>query len=248
MIGLCSRLLFIPSVAAFALLSMIPYHYLTADGSLTSLTNQSGDSNNTNSSAPSLSNILIDNNQTLPLPSNFTAGFHGNSTIDSTNSSLSVKNSNATNQDQKQDLMSSYIRQHQPSSGADMQSQQNQQIPQPYLPPPQQQQQQPLSQFQAQPQSPPQSYTYTPPTIQQPQQQQPFAQPYPPPASPSYTIPYNPPLAQPTEVPPRILSDNNYVASTGSLHIVGEVINESYQPASYVRITATFYDTNNSVI
>ena len=29
---------------------------------------------------------------------------------------------------------------------------------------------------------------------------------------------------------------------------MGEVINESYQPVSYVRITATFYDSNNSVI
>ena len=57
-----------------------------------------------------------------------------------------------------------------------------------------------------------------------------------------------PPLSQPTKIPPRILSDNNYVASTGSLHIVGEVINESYQPVRFVEITATFYDANNGVI
>ena len=66
--------------------------------------------------------------------------------------------------------------------------------------------------------------------------------------SPSYSIPYVPPLSQPTKIPPRILSDNNYVASTGSLHIVGEVINESYQPVRFVKITATFYDANNGVI
>ena len=171
-------------------------------------------------------------------------------------SSLPVIDSNVTNQDQKQDLISSYIQQHQPSSGTDIQSQQNQQLSQSSPPPPAQQQQlqqqqQPLSQSQPQPQPPPQSYTYTPPPMQQPLQQQPYSQPYPPPTSPSYTIPYNPSypsLTQPTDVPPRILSDNNYIDSIGTLHIVGEVINESYQPVSYVRITATFYDSNNSVI
>lgn len=242
------------TVVAFALLSMIPFQYQSIDSSLTSSTNQSDDSNTTNSSASSLSNILIGNNQTLSPLSNFTAGLHQNSTREnSINSSLPVKDSNATNQAQKQELISSYIQQHQPSSGADIQSQQNQQLSQSSPPPPaqqlqQQQQQQPLSQSQPQPQPPPQSYTYTPSPMQQPQQQQPYAQPYPPPASPSYTIPYNPSLTQPTDVPPRILTDNNYVDSIGTLHIVGEVINESYQPVRYVRITATFYDSNNSVI
>ena len=240
--------LFILIVVAFVLLSMIPSHYQSIDSSLTSSTNQSADSNTTNSSASSLSNILLDNNQTLSPLSNFIPGLHQNATKEnSTNSSLPVKDSNATNQARKQDLMSSYIQQHQPSSGEGIQSQQSQQLSQSYTPPPAQQQQ-PLSQAQPQPQPPPQSYTYTPPPMQQPQQQQPFAQPYPPPASPSYTIPYNPSFTQPTEVLPRILSDNNYVDSIGTLHIVGEVINESYQPARYVRITATFYDANNSVI
>ncbi|CAN5490264.1 hypothetical protein BH18THE2_BH18THE2_30380 [soil metagenome] len=118
------------------------------------------------------------NNQTLSPLSNFTAGLHQNSTKEnSTNFSLSVKDSNATNQAQKQELISSYIQQHQPSS---IQSQPNQQIP---LYPPLtqqqlQQQQQPLNQSQ------PQSYTNTPFLIQQ----QPFAglqqqpsQPYQPP-------------------------------------------------------------------
>ena len=240
--------LFILIVVTFVLLSMIPSHYQSIDSSLTSSTNQSADSNTTNSSASSLSNILLDNNQTLSPLSNFIPGLHQNATKEnSTNSSLAVKDSNATNQARKQDLMSSYIQQHQPSSGEAIQSQQSQQLSQSYTPPPAQQQQ-PLSQAQPQPQPPPQSYTYTPPPMQQPQQQQPFAQPYPPPASPSYTIPYNPSFTQPTEVLPRILSDNNYVDSIGTLHIVGEVINESYQPARYVRITATFYDANNSVI
>ena len=240
--------LFILIVVAFVLLSMIPSHYQSIDSSLTSSTNQSADSNTTNSSASSLSNILLDNNQTLSPLSNFIPGLHQNATKEnSTNSSLPVKDSNATNQARKQDLMSSYIQQHQPSSGEGIQSQQSQQLSQSYTPPPAQQQQ-PLSQAQPQPQPPPQSYTYTPPPMQQPQQQQPFAQPYPPPASPSYTIPYNPSFTQPTEVLPRILSDNNYVDSIGTLHIVGEVINESYQPARFIRITATFYDANNSVI
>ncbi|CAN5240522.1 hypothetical protein BH18THE2_BH18THE2_41480 [soil metagenome] len=243
------KFLFVLTVLAFALLSIIPFQYNSIDGSLTPSTNQSGDSNITNSSASS-----FDNNQTLSPLSNFTAGLHQNSTREnSTNSSLPAKASNATNQAQKQDLMSSYIRQHQPSSSDDIQSQQNRQIPQSSPPPPAQQQQlqqqqQSFSQSQPQAQPPPQAYTYALPPMQQPQQQQPFAQPYPPPASPSYTIPYNPSFTQPTEVLPRILSDNNYVDSIGTLHIVGEVINESYQPARYVRITATFYDANNSVI
>lgn len=80
-------------------------------------------------------------------------------------------------------------------------------------------------------QSPPQLYPNAPPSMQQ---QQPFVQ-APPPSSqlpynpipmnpsgsPSYSIPYVPPLSQPTEIPPRILSDNNFEASTGNLHIVG---------------------------
>ena len=238
MVGFGLKFLFVLTLFTFVLLSMIPFSYQLIDGSLTSSTNKSDDPNTTNSSASSLSNFLIGNDQTLSSLSNSTVGLHQNSTREiSTNSSLPVKYSNATNLAQKQELISSYIQQHQPSRGIDIQSQQNQQLSQLSLPPPAQQQQ-----------PPPQLYTYTPPPMQQPQQQQPYAQPYPTPASPSYTIPYNPSLTQPTDVPPRILSDNNYVDSIGTLHIVGEVINESYQAVSYVRITATFYDSNNSVI
>jgi hypothetical protein len=100
----------------------------------------------------------------------------------------------------------------------------------------------------------PQLYPYAPPSIQQPQQKQPFVQA--PPlssqlpfnsvpmnlsGSPSYSIPYVPPLSQPTEIPPRILSDNNYFSSTGTLRIVGEIVNESFEPAHFVKTIAITY-------
>jgi hypothetical protein len=104
----------------------------------------------------------------------------------------------------------------------------------------------------------PQLYPYAPPSIQQPQQKQPFVQ-APPlssqlpfnsvPMNPSGSLSYYfPPLSQQTEIPPRILSDNNYFSSTGTLHIVGEIINESNKPLTFVKVTATFYDSNNSVV
>jgi hypothetical protein len=74
---------------------------------------------------------------------------------------------------------------------------------------------------------------------------------------PLYSYPVNTPTAfpvlqpeiiEPIEIPPRILSQSTYVDSTGNLHIVGEVINESFQPLRFVQIIATFYDFNNSVI
>ena len=138
-----------------------------------------------------------DKNQTLSILSNFTNGPLQNST----NSTSPVKeSSNATNQTNNQQVFNSL--QKAPVTGSQQQGQ------------PQQQQ---LSQ------SPPQLYPYAPPSMQQPQQQQPFVQ-VPPPSSqlpfntlpmypygsPSYSNPYVPPLSQPTEIPPRILSDNNY--------------------------------------
>jgi hypothetical protein len=74
---------------------------------------------------------------------------------------------------------------------------------------------------------------------------------------PLYSYPVNTPTPFPVlqpeiieliEIPPRILSQSTYVDSTGNLHIVGEVINESFQPLRFVQIIATFYDFNNSVI
>jgi hypothetical protein len=57
-----------------------------------------------------------------------------------------------------------------------------------------------------------------------------------------------PETIQPIQIPPRVLSHSSYVNNIGSLHIVGEVINESYQTVRFVKITATFYDVNNAVI
>jgi hypothetical protein len=67
---------------------------------------------------------------------------------------------------------------------------------------------------------------------------------------PSSSFPAPPPQTfnQPAKVVPRIVSENNYVDSYGSLHIVGEVINESYESINSVQVTATFYDTNNGVV
>ena len=47
-----------------------------------------------------------------------------------------------------------------------------------------------------------------------------------------------------------IIHDNysSYVSTTGSLHVVGEVENIGDKPLEFVRITATFYDSNKTVI
>ena len=67
---------------------------------------------------------------------------------------------------------------------------------------------------------------------------------------PSSSLPALPPqiFNQPAKVGPRIVSENNYVDSYGSLHIVGEVINESYESMEFVQVTATFYDASNGVV
>ena len=74
---------------------------------------------------------------------------------------------------------------------------------------------------------------------------------------PLYSYPVNTPITfpvlqpeiiAPIEIPPRMLSLSTYVDSTGNLHIVGEVLNESFQSLRLVQIIATFYDSNNSVI
>jgi hypothetical protein len=48
--------------------------------------------------------------------------------------------------------------------------------------------------------------------------------------------------------PPRILSHSAYTSSTGSLHIVGEVINQSPVTAKFVKIIVTFYNAYNQVM
>jgi hypothetical protein len=50
------------------------------------------------------------------------------------------------------------------------------------------------------------------------------------------------------KVQPTILSHNSYYDSTGGLHIVGEVINESMEEMRSVQVTASFYDTSNQII
>jgi hypothetical protein len=47
---------------------------------------------------------------------------------------------------------------------------------------------------------------------------------------------------------PTILSQSAYTDSIGTVHIVGEVINQSPVTAKFVQITATFYDANNQVV
>ncbi|MGC2482934.1 MAG: hypothetical protein WA398_04170, partial [Nitrososphaeraceae archaeon] len=164
MIGLDLKFLFVPIIVAFVLSSMILFEYRSVDSSPISSTNQSGDPNTTNSSASRLSNTVIDNNQTLFPLSILPSGLHQNSTEGtSTNFSLSVKDSNATNLAQKQELISSYIQQHQ------QQQPLNQSQPQSYTDTPFLMQQQPFAGLQKQPSQP-----YQPPMQQQqPLQQQP---------------------------------------------------------------------------
>jgi PDZ domain len=68
-------------------------------------------------------------------------------------------------------------------------------------------------------------------------------------------IPFNPITppslsnpTQPMKVQPTILTHNNYYDSSGGLHIVGEVINESIEEMRLVQVTASFYDTSNQII
>jgi len=46
----------------------------------------------------------------------------------------------------------------------------------------------------------------------------------------------------------QIVSQSSFISDIGSLHIVGEVANNSPSVAKFVRIVGTFYDTNNRVV
>jgi hypothetical protein len=46
----------------------------------------------------------------------------------------------------------------------------------------------------------------------------------------------------------QVLSHNSFIDSIGAMHIVGEAINKSPSTAEFVKITGTFYDTNNQVV
>ena len=48
--------------------------------------------------------------------------------------------------------------------------------------------------------------------------------------------------------PPVILSQSSYVNNIGSMHIVGEVLNQAPVTAKFVKIIATFYNANGQVI
>jgi hypothetical protein len=46
----------------------------------------------------------------------------------------------------------------------------------------------------------------------------------------------------------QILSHNSFTDSIGTMHVVGEVQNNSPTTATYVEVTGTFYDSNNQVV
>ena len=145
-------------------------------------------------------------------------------------------------------------------------SQQPQPILRPLLslmpPPPQSRQQQPSALQQPLLQSPlnlipPQSLQQPSPLpLLQPSQRpplpllQPSQQPstiIPPPSTPLYPVPSFP-MTGSNYQPPVILSQNSYHDSTGSMHIVGEVLNQSPATARSVKIIATFYNANGQAI
>ena len=116
------------------------------------------------------------------------------------------------------------------------------QVRQPQLPQ-QHQQEEPAtpprtSTFSNQPQAELQSQSQTPAyQSPSPQQQQLFA----PPQS------FMPP-SQGAETGLIILSQTSYVDSIGMTHIVGEVQNILYEPANFVKVTASFYNRFNQII
>ena len=83
----------------------------------------------------------------------------------------------------------------------------------------------------------PNTVPQAPPYQQQPYQQQPY--------------PFQPDQQQQPNnnyALPRILSQSAYIDSIGTVHIVGEVINQSPVTAKFVQITVTFCDANNRVV
>jgi hypothetical protein len=84
-----------------------------------------------------------------------------------------------------------------------------------------------------------------PPLIAPPLQQQP-SNVLPPPSAPLYPVPSFP--SSPNYQPPMILSQYSYVDNIGSMHIVGEVLNQAPVAANFVKIIATFYNAYGQVI
>ena len=69
----------------------------------------------------------------------------------------------------------------------------------------------------------------------------------PPPSTPLYPVPPFP-SAETNYQPPVILSQSSYVNNFGSMHIVGEVLNQAPVTAKFVKVIATFYNANGQVI
>jgi hypothetical protein len=254
---------------------MIPFRYQLIDGSLTSSTNKSDDSNATASLTSSSSNNQTKPNSTMAI----TKSLQNNSRQDSAFSSfLPVQNTSnvvISSSDQEEQQLSSSLPTAQQQLGEGMQLPlipytQPIQEPQLFSPPiyPQEPsviQSELLFQSEpfalAYPQAPSliqllqnlpsltTTYPEAPSLIQSQQLLQ--SVPLEPILQPSYSYPLPvliPETIQPIQIPPRILSYSSYVDSIDSLHIVGEVINESYQPMRFVKVTATFYDAFNSVV
>ena len=84
-----------------------------------------------------------------------------------------------------------------------------------------------------------------PPPIMQPSQQPSTM--IPPPSTSLYPVPPFP-SAETHYQPPVILSQSSYINNIGSMHIVGEVLNQAPVTAKFVEIIATFYNANGKVI
>ena len=69
----------------------------------------------------------------------------------------------------------------------------------------------------------------------------------PPPSTPLYPVPPFP-SGETNYQPPVILSQSSYVNNFGSMHIVGEVLNQAPVTAKFVKVIATFYNANGQVI
>jgi hypothetical protein len=258
MIGLGLKFLFVMAALSIVLLSIIPSQYQWTNGSLTSSTNQTDySSTNTNQS------VASDRNETKTQIPNATLGITKllqNTTNQNSNFSSSVpaqatSNLVITNPDQVGQLQENEGNQIPLIQPPAQPGQQPEVVSSPPL-----YQQEPSAiqaQLALQPQVSPllSVYPEAPSLIQSQLLLQSIPQELI--LQPLYSYPVNTPTPFPVlqpeiieliEIPPRILSQSTYVDSTGNLHIVGEVINESFQPLRFVQIIATFYDFNNSVI
>lgn len=271
------KFFFFLTVLAFALLFMIPFQYQSVNGSLTSPINQSDVSNTTASLTSSADNDQTKPNSTMGIAKSLQNTTKQNSTLSPSIPGHNTSNLVITSPDQEEQQLQSLpspITQQQNVEGTQLPLLPfEQEIQQPQIfSPPTYQQEPSVIQLQQLSQSVPFSASVYPqaPSLIQSQLSQSFPSlttTYP--QAPSLiqlqqllqqqSVPFSvntlttlpvllPETIQPIQIPPRILSYSSYVSSTGNMHIVGEVINESYQLVRFVEITATFYDANNRVI